>query len=144
MDLKHYYEDRDDERRKVVNAAESRLRRGLSVLLAISNGNQFLSGSIPFHETNEYFSFLAEIVWDILAEVKIGGICVTGGDCAVRVMQKVKADNIRLEQEIQEGITLVRFHGGPYEGLPMITKAGPFGGERALIHAVEHLLSKRP
>ena len=123
--------------------AEDVLRRGQNVLLAMVKNNRFISNEFPNDDITGFLDFLADVSWDILGRVKIGGVCVTGGDCAVRLVRKAKANGIRLIKEIQEGITLVQLNEGPFDGLSMITKSGGFGGERALIHANEYLLEKK-
>jgi uncharacterized protein YgbK (DUF1537 family) len=125
------------------NKAEEVLRRGQNVLLAMVKNNRFVSNEFPNEDINGFLDCLAEVSWNILGRVKIGGVCVTGGDCAVRLVRKAKANGIRLIKEIQEGITLVQLNEGPFDGLSMITKSGGFGGERALVHANEYLLDKK-
>ena|GEM_PF-3310502 len=131
------------EKQLAVNDAEDALRCGQNVLLAMVKNKRFISNEFPNDDVNGILDFLAEVSWDILGRVKIGGVCVTGGDCAVRLVRKAKANGIRLIKEIQEGITLVQLNEGPFDGLSMITKSGGFGGERALIHANEYLLDKK-
>ena len=123
--------------------AEAVLRRGQNVLLAMVKNKRFISDEYPYNDMNGFLNFLTDVSWDILGRVKIGGLCVTGGDCAVRLVQKAKANGIRLIKEVQEGIALVQFNDGPFEDLLMITKAGGFGGERALVYAIEYLLNEK-
>jgi uncharacterized protein YgbK (DUF1537 family) len=131
------------QRELAANEAEAVLRRGQNVLLAMVNNKRFVSNEFPNCDKNSFLDFLADVSLDILRRVKLGGVCVTGGDCAVRLVQKTKANGIRLIKEIQEGITLVQLNEGPFDGLSMITKSGGFGGERALIHAIEYLTDEK-
>ncbi|MDR1650051.1 MAG: hypothetical protein LBR71_07295, partial [Synergistaceae bacterium] len=87
-----------------------------------------------------FLNFLAETAREIVGRVKVGGLCVTGGDCAVRIVRKIKAESLVLEEEIQEGIALSRIAGGSFDGLPLILKSGSLGGERALVHCMEYFL----
>jgi len=126
-----------------VSEAETALKRGQNVLLAMVNNKRFISDRYPNDDMNGFLNFLVDVSRDILGRIKVGGVCVTGGDCAVRLVQRTKANGIRLIKEIHEGITLAQLNEGPFDGLSMITKAGGFGGERALIHAIEYLLNEK-
>jgi len=132
-----------EQRELAVSEAETYLRKGQNVLLAMVNNKRFISDSYPDEVMNGLLNFLVDVSRDIIGRIKVGGVCVTGGDCAVRLVQKTKANGIRLIKEIQEGITLVKLNEGPFDGLSMITKAGGFGGERALIHAIEYLMNEK-
>jgi uncharacterized protein YgbK (DUF1537 family) len=132
----------DAERTRVAEEAENLLRCGQSILLAGTVNGRFVRGSYP-GDIDYFLGFIAETVRDIMGRVKIGGLCVTGGDCAVRIVQKAKAESVVLLEEIQEGITLSRLSGGSFDGLPLITKSGAFGGERALVHCMEYFTHGR-
>jgi uncharacterized protein YgbK (DUF1537 family) len=143
IEVDQWKENPQKQREIAAHEAEEVLRRGQNVLLAMVKNRRFINDEIPNNDMNGFLNFLADVSWDILGRIKIGGVCVTGGDCAVRLVHKTKANGIRLIKEIQEGITLVKLNEGPFDGLSMITKAGGFGGERALIHAIEYLLNEK-
>ena len=42
----------------------------------------------------------------------------------------------------KEGITLTTLVGGPFDGLPLITKSGSLGGESALVHYMEFFIHR--
>jgi uncharacterized protein YgbK (DUF1537 family) len=128
---------------KVVEEAENLLRCGQSVLLAATLNGRFVRGAYPNDDIDGFLGFIAETVREIMRRVKIGGLCVTGGDCTVRIVQKAKAESVVLLEELQEGITLTRLRGGSFDGLPMITKSGALGGERALIHCMEYFYQQK-
>ena len=133
----------DAERARVADEAENLLRCGQSILLAGTVNGRFVRGSYPDDDIDGFLGFIAETVRDVMGRVKIGGLCVTGGDCAVRIVQKAKAESVVLLEEIQEGITFSRLSGGSFDGLPLITKSGAFGGERALVHCMEYFTQGR-
>ena len=56
----------------------------------------------------------------------------------MRIVDKAKAESVTLIEEIQEGITFSRLSGGTFDGLPLISKSGALGGERALVHCMEY------
>jgi uncharacterized protein YgbK (DUF1537 family) len=143
IEVDKWKENPQKQRDLAVSEAEAVLRRGQNALLAMVKNKRFISDKFPNDDMNGFLNFLVDVSRDILGRMKLGGICVTGGDCAVRLVQRTKANGIRLIKEIQEGITLVQLNEGPFDGLSMITKAGGFGGERALIHANEYLLNEK-
>ncbi|GHV44506.1 membrane protein [Synergistales bacterium] len=126
------------ERARVVEEAEHHLRCGQSILLAATINGRFVSGSYPDDNIESFLGFLAETVREIIGRIKVGGLCVTGGDCAVRIVGKAKAESVTLIEEIQEGITFSRLSGGTFDGMPLISKSGALGGERALVHCMEY------
>ncbi|MDR1048632.1 MAG: hypothetical protein LBL51_02660 [Synergistaceae bacterium] len=126
------------ERARAAETAETLLRCGQSILLAATLNGRFVRGSYPDDDQNSFLGFIADTVREIIGRARIGGLCVTGGDCAVRIVRKARAESLALIEEIQEGITFSRFFGGPFDGLPVITKSGALGGERALLHCREH------
>ena len=128
-----------DIRTRAVDQAESLLRCGQSILLAAtSEDGRFIRGEYPNGDAAGFLDLMADTARAIMGRAKIGGLCVTGGNCAVRIVQRAKAENIVLEREIQEGITLLHLAGGPFDGLPVISKSGSLGGERALMHCMEY------
>lgn len=81
---------------------------------------------------------LAEIVRRCLADRSVGGLYVTGGDVAVRVMAALGAEGIELEEEVLPLAVAGRLRGGRHGGLPFITKGGLVGGPLAAVACVEH------
>lgn len=67
------------------------------------------------------------------------GLIMTGGDTAALVCRDLKVRGIRLIREILPGIPYGRLMGGPFEGVPVITKAGGFGSEDTLAVLVDAL-----
>jgi uncharacterized protein YgbK (DUF1537 family) len=48
-------------------------------------------------------------------------------------------DGIELKEELLKGIVRGNLRGGPWDGLTIVTKAGAFGKEDALVRIVERL-----
>lgn len=66
-------------------------------------------------------------------------LILTGGDTALGVLQLLDYDGIELKEELLEGIVWGNLRGGPWDGLTIVTKAGAFGKEDALVRIVERL-----
>ncbi len=124
-------------RSKAADEAETLLRCGQSILLAATVSGRIVRGSYPGDNLEGFMDMMADTVRDIMGRTKVGGLCITGGDCTVRVIHRAKAESTVLVKEVQEGITLLALSGGPFDGMPVISKSGALGGERALVHCME-------
>jgi uncharacterized protein YgbK (DUF1537 family) len=68
------------------------------------------------------------------------GMVVTGGDTLHAFLHALDAHGVDLEREVAPGMPLGRIAHGPWRGLPLISKAGGFGGPDALADAALLLL----
>jgi len=71
-----------------------------------------------------------------------GGLVLTGGDTACAVLQKLEIGVLELAGEIAPGLPLAFSRSPAFPGLPVITKAGAFGGPEALVRCVRYLEKK--
>jgi len=67
------------------------------------------------------------------------GLVLTGGETAARVLRDVGAGGLELLGEALPRAPLARVRGGRLDGLPVVLKAGAFGGEDAVHRALEAL-----
>lgn len=79
----------------------------------------------------------------ILKKGKLCGMVVTGGETAFNVYKALDVLEVRVEEEVLPGIPVVTIVGGPASGTRVVTKAGAFGNEDALVTAIEYLRKKR-
>jgi D-threonate/D-erythronate kinase len=86
---------------------------------------------------------MAGVALDALMEARVDAgdlvLILTGGDTALGVLQLLDYQGIELEGELLEGIVRGNLRGGPWDGLTVVTKAGAFGKEDALLRIVERL-----
>jgi len=82
---------------------------------------------------------MAKIAQHIIENAKISGLILTGGDTARGVCRVMKIDRIAIDDEVLPGIPSGVVVGEGFEGLRIVTKAGSFGEETALIEAVRFL-----
>lgn len=76
-----------------------------------------------------------------LADAPIEGLFLTGGDTAVNVCYALGAASMEVFCEVSTGIPFGRLSSGPYRGLKVVTKAGAFGDEQAIIRSVAMIRS---
>ncbi|MBQ9565053.1 MAG: hypothetical protein IJU98_05645, partial [Synergistaceae bacterium] len=79
---------------------------------------------------------------EILQAVPVSGVFAAGGDTAMGLMESLGAEGSRIVSEIAVGIPLMRLAGGFMDGLKVVTKAGAFGQEDAILFAFRKLKEK--
>ncbi|CUH94603.1 hypothetical protein P22_0669 [Propionispora sp. 2/2-37] len=92
----------------------------------------------------EVSGLIAAALGDIanqLADCRLAGMVLTGGDTAIHVCRSLGAEAIEIVEEVAVGIPLGRLVGGCCDGLPVITKAGAFGSEDSFVLALQKLRS---
>ena len=129
-------------------------RRKLAILL----GSTLAGGSAIFRTFTERWTgngdgaapvpqritgVMADVAVAALEEARVDAgdlaLILTGGDTALAVLQLLDYEGIELEEELLAGIVLGKLRGGPWDGLTVVTKAGAFGQEDALVRIVERL-----
>jgi D-threonate/D-erythronate kinase len=87
---------------------------------------------------------MAGVALEALREARVDAddlaLILTGGDTALDVLQVLDYEGIELAGELLEGIVRGNLRGGPWDGLTVVTKAGAFGKEDALVKIVEKLM----
>jgi D-threonate/D-erythronate kinase len=84
-------------------------------------------------------SILAAVATDPRVRGSCGGMVLTGGDVAAAVCAELGVEAIRLRGDVAPGIPWGTLIGGARPGLPIVTKAGSFGDDDALLLAVRFL-----
>jgi uncharacterized protein YgbK (DUF1537 family) len=78
-----------------------------------------------------------------LKGLPIAAMVLSGGDTATAACKALGIDSIQLMDEIAPGIPWGIFRGGSFDGLPVATKAGGFGGPDALLNCASVFSSHR-
>ena len=76
---------------------------------------------------------LGRFLAGVLTETRPGLLFLTGGDTADAVLTFAGGKGIRILGEVVTGVVEGTLIGGPLDGLPVVTKAGAFGGEDTLV-----------
>lgn len=74
-----------------------------------------------------------------IAEEEIAGLILTGGSIAISALKAMKSLGIKVTKEIMPGIPVGQIFGGRFNGFRVITKAGAFGDEFALLNCLRQL-----
>lgn len=84
-------------------------------------------------------ALMAEVVARILTTRKFAGLFLSGGDIAVEVCRRLSISAIRVHGEVEPGVPAGELTGGQGQGMRVVTKAGGFGTEEALVKSVAYL-----
>ena len=82
---------------------------------------------------------LAELVEAILRRQQIAGILLCGGDTASEVCRRLDVGMIQVQGEVEPGVPAGYFMDSQGRHIRVVTKAGGFGGESAIIKAISYL-----
>ena len=85
---------------------------------------------------------LGRFLAQVLRETRPGLLFLTGGDTADAALTVSGAKGIRIFGEIVTGVVQGTLIGGILDGVPVVTKAGAFGGEDTLVVMHQMLLEK--
>jgi len=69
----------------------------------------------------------------------VRGLILTGGDMALSAFRHLGISSVRLVDEILPGIPYGQVIEGEFSGLKVVTKAGAFGNESALVKCIDFL-----
>ena len=128
----------EDRRRRASRLLES-WTKGILAL-----GIQALPPSGPTvtpDQARKGLAMFARLAAEILRGSRLDGLCLflSGGDTADAFLRVSGGEAIALEREVLPGLALGRWLGEVADGLPVITKAGAFGGEQTLVALYERL-----
>ncbi len=85
---------------------------------------------------------LAEILSGLLeTDFSISGVFCSGGDTSLGFLKRVNAKGIKLINEVMPLSVFGKIVGGPFDGLPIITKGGMIGGVNAY-HTIKHFFEE--
>jgi uncharacterized protein YgbK (DUF1537 family) len=71
------------------------------------------------------------------------GIIIIGGETTSQTCRSLGANAMMIEDEVDIGLACARIVNGKYKGMRIVTKAGGFGDEYALVKAINFLKMRR-
>ena len=116
---------------RLVESAVGFLERGRDVILTTVG----LDAS-PL-EAKAVATRLARVAYELAVRRRVGKLVLTGGDSAVAACAALGASALWLRGETQPGVPWGLLLGGVLPGLPVVTKAGGFGADNALVIAID-------
>jgi uncharacterized protein YgbK (DUF1537 family) len=137
---------------RVVEEAEKALHAGRDVIIRLAESLSVLEeakesgrglGLTDREMRTQMGHILGRTSQAIVPRGNVCGMVVTGGETAFNVYTALDVLEVRVEEEVLPGIPVVTIVGGPACGTRVVTKAGAFGDEDALVTAIEYLRKKR-
>lgn len=92
-------------------------------------------------DADQVATALAEAVAHLHERAALSGVVAVGGDGVGALAQRWSSASMTLHGAVVEGVPHGVLDGGDADALPIVTKAGGFGGPDALVACVTHLLS---
>lgn len=136
-------EDRETLLSGIVEKTRGPLENGRDVVVRCSPSPNATVESAKRVSTIEFesrfFNAVRTLVKAVVAMGHIAGLVLTGGDTAFTACQALNVTATEIVDEVQPGVPAVKFIGGIGDGLRVVTKAGAFGEEDALVAAVKYL-----
>ncbi|HLN22336.1 MAG TPA: four-carbon acid sugar kinase family protein [Bacteroidales bacterium] len=114
---------------------------------SMSVDNTFRTGSLRgmtgFKVSERISTFLGRLVRYILEDVNVRGLLFTGGDTAIKAFRSLGVRGTVIKGEIDEGIPYGYFDDERYNDIMIVSKAGGFGNENAVVKILEFIKEKR-
>jgi uncharacterized protein YgbK (DUF1537 family) len=82
---------------------------------------------------------LATRTREVLDRAGVGGVFACGGEVAAALLEALDVHSLEIEGEVQPLVVTGRVHGGRWDRLPVITKGGMVGDDRAVTAAIGRL-----
>ncbi len=133
--------------RRIVEQAWSNLSQGRDIIIAlgpsVGHGKHGSDDRSQSHRNTEdshrITAYLGLLAGKILSACMVAGFVLTGGDTALAVCREIGGIGVAMLDEIAPGMPSGRIVGGAHAGLMVVTKAGSFGGDDAIVEAVRYL-----
>jgi uncharacterized protein YgbK (DUF1537 family) len=114
------------------------VKGGQDTVLCLWNGEGFYKS-----EKDRALSSFRRVVRKITSKERFGNLVVVGGETASQACRAMGTNAIEIEDEVDLGIACARILNGKLKGIRIVTKAGGFGEENALVKAVDFLKMRR-
>jgi uncharacterized protein YgbK (DUF1537 family) len=140
--------ERNDEKKRIIDIASECVSAGEDLIIRSaptkeSVKNTFEAGEEAgidrFTISEAIALFLGEIARDIIRDIGIKGIVLTGGDTAFKAAKCLDISGIVLQDEIEHGIPWGYFTEERFRDVILVSKAGGFGNEDAIFRILNFL-----
>ena len=82
---------------------------------------------------------LARAARQVLEETEVAGVFACGGEVAAALLEALEVHSLEIEGEVQPLVVTGRVRGGRWDRLPVITKGGMVGDDRAITASIGRL-----
>ncbi|MEM3430206.1 MAG: four-carbon acid sugar kinase family protein [Candidatus Bathyarchaeia archaeon] len=136
---------------RVVDETKRIVSQGFDVIISSARTKEAVSGDLKIGESLgmtsvEVSNIIGLVLGEIASEVSaiggVSGIFLTGGTTANRALEVMGAYGTEVDDEVSPGIPSSIIVGGRCSGLRIVTKAGGFGDEDAIMKSIRYLKMK--
>ncbi|MCD6529993.1 four-carbon acid sugar kinase family protein [Candidatus Bathyarchaeota archaeon] len=150
LDLKAVTERPEVEVERVFRESKVPLAEGIPVIVTsavaqsdVMDRSRRLPGNLDVSELKgRIASFLGAVARRVLESSRVSGLVLTGGDVAIKALEALDVERLRVEDEVLPGVPSTRVMDGKFRGLRVVTKAGGFGEENSLVKIIKYLRSR--
>jgi len=145
LDVKRALTHPEEERERVRRTALDFMNAAKDVIIASAVEEDAISEALTAGrekglsswDTSEALAHvLGETTCSLVASRRPAGLVLTGGDTAIHVVKRLAAAGGRINSELEPGVPELVLIGGPSNGLRVVTKAGAFGSDEAILKSV--------
>ena len=139
---------KDTEKKRILKLAEKSISGGKDLIIRSVSTPESVSrctikgrklGLDDFMISDIIADFLGDLAGEIIRTKSLKGIVLTGGDTAIKTLNALNINGIIVKNEILHGIPFGYLHDDKYRDMIVVTKAGGFGGEDALVQILNFL-----
>ena len=139
---------KDTEKKRILKLAEKSISAGKDLIIRSASTPESVSrcmikgrklGLDDFMISDIVADFLGDLAGEIIRTKSLKGIVLTGGDTAIKTLNALNINGIIVKDEILHGIPFGYLHDDRYRDMIVVTKAGGFGGEDALLQILNFL-----
>ena len=136
------------ERNRIISLVKESSARGEDVIIRSAASKTIVNKSVEtglkyglngLKVSEIIASFLGEIAKHIMEEIKINGILFTGGETAIKAAQHLNISGTVIQDEILSGVPYGYFIEEQYKNIIVVSKAGAFGDEDAIVQVLSFL-----
>jgi len=143
--------ERSREIRRIIEETEQMVSKGYDVIISsarskssvledIRRGEILGMSSVDVSNLIEFA--LGEIASEVARIKRIAGLVLTGGTTAIRSLEMMGSHGTQVGDEVLPGVPSAVIVGGDSAGLRIVTKAGGFGDDDAIIKSIRYLKMK--
>ncbi len=140
--------DRENEKDRIIMEVNKLAQQNNDIVLrstkntedvkkALDIGKKYKMSGFEVSET--IAMFIGEVTKEILNSTNLEGLMLTGGDIAIKTANMLGVSGTRIENEILPGIPYGYFIHDTFGDIPIVTKAGGFGEEDAIVKIINYL-----
>jgi len=139
---------RENERVRILEFAREAVKQGQDIIIRSAPSEESVkttmeagasAGIGPDEVAESIAVFIGELAATILTEMDINGILLTGGDTAMKTAVCLGTAGVILENEVMHGIPYGRFADERIKNKIVVSKAGGFGQEDAIVQVLNFL-----